>query len=536
MRLRVVLIGLVGVSALAAIGAYATGSARLASSLAVAGAVLATACTFLLIVVTTRQLRALDARQRRAIALTRRSAQQQRRRHQAMRRQNAAARGHMDERLASIDARLAAVLRTVSPPQQRRVHTPQDVTNDAMTRVASLRFDPAGEASVVLVLQSFGAGQMFAGIRTAVVAAGAIASLLARPLRVIVLEPSPSSPDECHAALSDVLAEAGHDELAARMTLSVDGARRDDGHHPHDVWVATFWTTAYGLGELVRAGRVAPDHVVYLVQDWEPSFYPWGDLHAKALSTYGLGFHIAVNSRPLARYVADVGGVHVDPGAVFAPEIGTDTLTTAAARWTPGEPREVRLLFYARPSKPRNMFTLGLQAIQEWATELPDDVRPVVRLAGEDLGPVDLGERVLLETLGKTSYDEYYRLLESTDVGLALMNSPHPGHLALELPLAGIPTVTNAFGPYREAWIDGLVVADPHPRALAARLRETSDALLSGTVVVHRPGGAVADLGVSLADAMRNVVRALPCSTADVPEPSTVAGPTTESGAEEHHR
>ncbi len=139
------------------------------------------------------------------------------------------------------------------------------------------------------------------------------------------------------------------------------------------------------------------------------------------------------------------------------------------------------MLFYARPGKPRNMYAAGLEALRLWAEQLPDGLTGVVRFAGEEIADeVDLGPRARVEMLGKLSYDGYHDLLADSDVGLALMLSPHPGHLALELPLAGIPTVTNDFAGYRDEWVTGLTrewhrpdlhrrgagCAPPRPRAV----------------------------------------------------------------------
>ncbi|MBW9204510.1 hypothetical protein KV097_01030 [Mumia sp. zg.B17] len=300
-----------------------------------------------------------------------------------------------------------------------------------------------------------------------------------------------------------VVSESSSPAVAEELRLSAPNWPDQHGHHPDDVWIATFWTTAYAVAELVRAGRVRADRCVYLVQDWEPSFYPGGDLQLKAAGTYDENFAMLVNSLPLARYVSDQTGRPIDPRYVFAPELDVEPLQRAAANWKPGSEGAVRLLYYARPSKPRNMFALGLQAIRIWAERLPDDVTVHVTLAGEELDGVDLGPRVLADPVGKLTYEQYYEVLAQTDLGLALMSSPHPGHLAIELPMAGIPTVTNPFGDYRDAWFDGLTVSThPAAGALAAAL----DIALSEATALRskgrEPGEQRIDLGGKLSDAI----------------------------------
>ena len=161
----------------------------------------------------------------------------------------------------------------------------------------------------------------------------------------------------------------------------------------------------------------------------------------------------------------------------FAPALDLGPLHAAAEQLAIRRPRgEVRVLFYARPGKPRNMYAAGVEALRLWAELLPDGVTGVVRFAGEEIADeVDLGPRARVEMLGKLSYDGYHDLLADSDVGLALMLSPHPGHLALELPLAGIPTVTNDFAGYRHEWVTGLTVSGTDPTSIADALLHTTD-------------------------------------------------------------
>jgi cephalosporin hydroxylase len=381
-----------------------------------------------------------------------------------------------------------------------------DAATPAVRALDSLCFD-AGPPHVVLVLQAFEPHGFFAGIKTAVLAAARLASELGHGLRVIVVQPARSSThDEALTALRSIVREGGLPDVADSVRLSTAMAPDPGGHTVDDVWVATYWTTAWALKTLARAGRVAADRVIYLIQDFEPGFYPWGPLYAKAYSTYDAGFRPLVNSASLARYVGDVSPT--SPDVAFAPALDLAPLHAAAERWRPAEENEVRVLFYARPGKPRNMYAVGVEALRLWAERLPDGVTGVVRFAGEEVADdVDLGPRARVDMLGKLSYDGYHDLLADSDLGLALMLSPHPGHLALELPLAGIPTVTNDFAGYRDEWVTGLTVSGTDPMSIA-------DALLSATEKArglgrHVPNSFQVDLGVTLEEAVARVAQGL---------------------------
>jgi cephalosporin hydroxylase len=381
-----------------------------------------------------------------------------------------------------------------------------DDATPAVRALESLEFD-GDLPHVVLVMQAFEPHGFFAGVKTAVLAAARLADQLGRDLRVVVVQPARASThDEAADALGSIAREGGLPDVADSLRLSTPMTPDPGGHTSGDVWVATYWTTAWALKTLARAGRVAPDRVVYLIQDFEPGFYPWGPLYAKAYSTYDAGFRPLVNSASLAAYVADISPT--TPEVAFAPALELGPLHAAAERWRPAPTGEVRVLFYARPGKPRNMYAAGIEALRLWAERLPDGVTGVVRFAGEEIADeVDLGPRARVEMLGKLTYDGYHDLLADSDVGLALMLSPHPGHLALELPLAGIPTVTNDFAGYRAEWVTGLTVSGTDPTSIA-------DALLAATETArgltrHVPHDFRVDLGVSLEEAVSRVAAGL---------------------------
>lgn len=363
------------------------------------------------------------------------------------------------------------------------------------------------EPRVNLVLNSFTTSQAFAGVTTAVSTAVRAATRLGHPLRVILLRDPGESLERTAQTLGQLIESAGFAEgLAADLEISVPASPVTGGFHTEDVWIATYWTTAVAIQRAVDDGVARPDRVLYLVQDWEPGFMPWGAQHVLAVNTYSAGFQMVVNSSPLAEFIRDQTGIELPEQAVFGPQVDVGPIHEAAHRWTPVEPDRPRVLYYARPSKPRNLFSLGVDALRLWAAQLPAGVRPVVTFAGEDLPPLDIGDRMDVSMVGKTDLVEYYDLVANTDIGLALMYSPHPSHLALELPMAGIPTVTNEFHDARRPWVEGLTVAPPTPSAVATALNGAWQR--SARLQLHSPRPLPA-LGGSLGDAVDFVLSGL---------------------------
>jgi hypothetical protein len=147
-----------------------------------------------------------------------------------------------------------------------------------------------------------------------------------------------------------------------------------------------------------------------------------------------------------------------------------------------------RLLFYARPEThaERNLFEIGAMAVDAAIAE--------GHLAGWELfgiGTVERSERPLLlphsgarlRLLPRQRQAEYARILRASDVGLALMHTPHPSLVPIEMAAAGMPTVTSTFGNKGAAALarisPNLIAAEPTVAAVKAALaraeREADD-------------------------------------------------------------
>jgi hypothetical protein len=110
--------------------------------------------------------------------------------------------------------------------------------------------------------------------------------------------------------------------------------------------------------------------------------------------------------------------------------------------------RPRRLLFYARPEAhaARNMFELGVlglaRALQAGAFEGEWEFSGIGAVGGRSR--VALG-RTSMRLLPRTGQAGYAQLLRDHDLGLALMYTPHPSLVPLEMASAGMVTVTNCF-------------------------------------------------------------------------------------------
>lgn len=215
-----------------------------------------------------------------------------------------------------------------------------------------------------------------------------------------------------------------------------------------DLFVATAWWTAYNGFEILKwqdyvYGARKDRCLCYVIQDFEPGFYPWSSRYMLALSTYQEGSRIVavVNSDYLSDYIKNEGFVFRSTH-VFKPRISASLLRER--KGLSGSGKERLILVYGRPGVTRNAFELIVQGLKVWAAMDSRAGWRVVSL-GEEHGSVDLGGGVRLESYGKISLSEYSEFLKRASLGVSLMVSPHPSYPPLEMAAYGVGVVTNVF-------------------------------------------------------------------------------------------
>lgn len=330
--------------------------------------------------------------------------------------------------------------------------------------LSSLRYGPAAPV-VSLVVPAIKPDAIFAGVATALHVGRRLALAMDRPLRIVPF--GKAEPEALAAALRDFLSAGGDpvpplqvvpQPMLPHTTVSDD-----------DIWVVTYWTTAHAADVACRLGVLDPARVVYLVQDYEPGFHAWSVAHAVTRQTYRAGFHHIVNSTSLARYLVDREGPQTDHGLVFTPHLDLDRLARVAAARSASP--VVRVFFYARPGKPRNLYQLGVAALRAASLTLADEgIEWEGFSAGEEHPDIQLPTGATVRSLGTLGWDAYYELLAATDVGLGLMHSPHPSHPPLEVAVSGGLAVTNDLDGSRTGFHDRIVAVDADPDALATAL------------------------------------------------------------------
>lgn len=319
------------------------------------------------------------------------------------------------------------------------------------------------ERQLNLVVPGIRVGAAFAGITTALEVATGLSQRLGLRVRVVMTNIGEQDPQSVRAWIKQ------------RFDLDVDVIPRESLRHAvfgdDDLWVATHWTTAHALQISARLGHVSPDRVIYLIQDYEPGFSPWSTDFALARNTYHAGFTPLVNSSILASYLREHEDVEVDEHLVFGPTFDLSLLHQTQGARRAQSP--VRVLFYARPSKPRNLYHLGLASLRAAVRELGSLKGEIEFIsAGEAHADVDLGRGAVLTSAGTLPWDDYFQLLTTTHVVLSLQHSPHPSHPPFDAAISGAIAVTNEFGATRGNLHERLIAVQPDADALGAAVAE----------------------------------------------------------------
>jgi WsaF, C-terminal domain/WsaF, N-terminal domain len=215
-----------------------------------------------------------------------------------------------------------------------------------------------------------------------------------------------------------------------------------------DYFVATFWSTATFIHRvLTHQSRLTSDprrRFTYLIQDYEPGFYPWSARYVYARQTYldRQGTIAVFNSRSLADYF-HCRALCFPVLYVFEPLL--HPRLRARRNHAEANVKERLILVYGRPSSPRNDFDLVVEVLRAWARVYPSAGQWTVISAGQQHPEVPLGGRAVLRSVGKLTLDEYADYLTRCWAGLSFMFSPHPSYPPLEMAEFGAWMVTNGF-------------------------------------------------------------------------------------------
>lgn len=199
-----------------------------------------------------------------------------------------------------------------------------------------------------------------------------------------------------------------------------------------DIAVCTLWITAF---ELARFNRCRQKY--YLIQDYETLFYPSGTVAALVDETYKFGFYGITNSASLAaiyKNFTDTQAFRYFPGVDKSLYYPFDKKIFSKEKYT--------MIFYGRPSNPRNCFELIALICRQVKAELKEKIQIIS--VGEDYNPRDYKlDKIICNKGLVSSMQELAELYRHCDIGISFITTPTFSYQHLEYMASGLCLITN---------------------------------------------------------------------------------------------
>lgn len=250
----------------------------------------------------------------------------------------------------------------------------------------------------------------------------------------------------------------------------------------NDVFVASAWWSARHAYDLIDAqnelfGQDDGRRMIYLVQDFEPGFYPWSTKWVLAENTYRHPERtIAIFNTPiLADYM--LKRYEFSHTEVYHPMIN-EKLMIPVEDHLANQDREKIVLLYARPHAERNCLDMLDGIVSECLKQEPGFWSDWRFLAiGEDFNPDQLRSGNIT-ILGRLSLDVYRDYLSKSRLGISIMVSPHPSYPPLEMAANGVKVLANTYDDKDLSTLHENIVSFTmfNPKELAQKLRSMAAA------------------------------------------------------------
>jgi len=298
---------------------------------------------------------------------------------------------------------------------------------------------------VTMVTDSISPGSLFGGVATAIVFSAMLAKHLGAKLRLV------TRTDEANPQAFGQILALNHIEWCDNVDFIHSGP--SSGHNvpigDNEIFVTTSWWTTRSVRQSVH-----PNRILYLLQEDERMFYPFGDDRLRCLETISdPDIRFVINTKILFEHLTtgvDALASVARNGTWFEPAFPS----IGERRIQPQRPGSKRkFFFYARPHNFRNLYWRGLETIRACVEDgILDAEQWEFHFAGKDMHDIVLPHGIRPFFHQNMPWLEYVRLIQDIDVGLSLMDTPHPSYPPLDLSAAGAVVVTNRHG--RKASLD----------------------------------------------------------------------------------
>ena len=290
--------------------------------------------------------------------------------------------------------------------------------------------------------------------------------------------------DRCYTKREDwpavVQKYQGIEDIFDKIEVAtIFGREEPVSFHPDDVLMATTWWSAHIVNQCLPQFRNSK--FLYFIQEYEAFTFPMGSYYALAHESYSFP-HVALFSSPTLRdyFKMQSFGVFASDKSAGQSLPFENAILSFDRNLNDHRNQSLKLLFYARPDghAARNMFEIGFIALETAIRNgaFSDDWE--FYGIGASHNDMVLPEGKMLKMLGKVGLKEYREMLPGFDLGLALMYTPHPSLLPIEMAAAGQIVVTNTCINKTEQELENIssnfCVAEPTIPSVAIALGEAA--------------------------------------------------------------
>ncbi len=304
-----------------------------------------------------------------------------------------------------------------------------------------------------VVTDSLNGGSLFGGVGTSIILASLLGQRLDASLRIVTRR---TPPNPANFGVVQRSHEVKFDRNVEFVSIPLEG-HESLPIHDRDLFLTTSWWSTWST---VRA--VAPERVVYLIQEDERMFYPAGDEQEACSETIADSrIRFVVNTAMLRDHFVQDGFSNVGlRGIPFEPAFPEKLYFPEAQ---PADDPRRTFFFYARPNNDRNLFLHGLAAIDEAVSaNILDPAEWRFHFVGSGVPSVQLDSGVTPIVSEDLPWPAYAALIRGVDLGLSLMSTPHPSYPPLDLAACGAVAVTNRYGVKQDlsSYSDNIICSD----------------------------------------------------------------------------
>jgi O-antigen biosynthesis protein len=317
---------------------------------------------------------------------------------------------------------------------------------------------------VSIVTDSVSSSSLFGGVGTALIFGALLANALNAQLRIITRteRAKPENVDHLLSLYGITLEQ----EILFKFAAFYDEKYEIDCVNDELFITTSWWTTAAALPS------VPNDNILYLLQEDERMFYPFGDDRLKCETILrNRNIRFLINTKLLFNHFIQDGFENIAAQASWFEPAFPKNVFRPGIKKTEGKRR---FFFYARPNNPRNLFYLGIDVIEQAILQhvLDPDIWEIC-LVGKDIPSVSFSGGYAPTCYETMAWSDYAELLGTIDLGLSLMYTPHPSYPPLDLVASGAVVVTNSFAGKQDlsGYSSNLICADLDRDALVDALR-----------------------------------------------------------------